>query len=231
MMKTVGPPYSGKLNVRWDEKGMIGKPEMVLNHSFTLDGVLHCRSQKQAEEILKKITERFLNCGLEIHPEKSGIIYCKEKNRTASFERISFDFLGYTFRPRRCVNKQGLVHPNFLPAISRTSKKAINQEIRSWHIQLKNEKCLLDFSKMFNAALIGWYNYYGRFYPSEMSSIWRSLNWYLIQWVRSKYKRFAWHKSRAKEFLGRLAKTNQTLFLHWKLGAYPKGLNGGSRMS
>lgn len=82
---------------------------------------------------------------------------------------------------------------------------------------------------MFNAVLIGWYNYYGRFYPSELSSIWRHLNWYLIQWIRRKYKRFAWHKRRAREFLGRLAKANQNIFLHWKLGIFPKGQVVGAR--
>lgn len=101
----------------------------ILFCRYADDGLLHCRSQKQAEYVLKRIGQRFQECGLAIHPKKSGIIYCKDKNRTEDFERISFDFLGYTFRPRRCVNKQGLVHPNFLPAISRTSKKAINQEM------------------------------------------------------------------------------------------------------
>lgn len=188
---------------------------------FADDGLLHCRSQSQAEDILGKIEQRFLQCGLEIHPEKSSIIYCKDKNRKEKFERLSFDFLGYTFRPRRCVNKQDIVHPNFLPAISRASMKAITQEMRSWHIQLKNDKSLLDLSNMFNAVIKGWYNYYGRFYPSAMSSIWKHLNWYLVQWVRRKYKRFARHKTRAREYLNQLAKANPNLFMHWKLGILP----------
>lgn len=185
------------------------------------DGILHCRSQRQAEYVLKRISQRFRDCKLEIHPKKSGIIYCKDKNRTAEYERISFDFLGYTFRPRRCVNKKGLVHPNFLPAISRTSAKGINQTIRGWHIQIKNDKSLLDLSKMFNAVIIGWYNYYGRYYPSAMSRIWRHLNWYLVQWVRRKYKRFAKHKTRARQFLDIVARANPELFLHWKQGFLP----------
>jgi RNA-directed DNA polymerase len=82
------------------------------------DGILHCRSQRQAEYVLKRIGQRFFDCGLVIHPDKSGIIYCKDKNRPEKFERVSFDFLGFTFRPRRCVNGKGFVHPNFLPAIS-----------------------------------------------------------------------------------------------------------------
>lgn len=185
------------------------------------DGLLHCRSQRQAEYVLKRIAQRFRECGLEIHPDKSGIIYCKDKNRKATFKRISFDFLGYTFRPRRCVNKQGLVHPNFLPAISQTSKKAINQEIRSWHIQIKNGKSLRDLSKMFNAVLRGWFNYYGRYYPTGMRGIWRRFNGYLVQWVRRKYKRFAWHKRHAFNYVNKLARANPHLFIHWQLGIFP----------
>lgn len=184
------------------------------------DGLLHCRSKRQAEYVLNRIKRRFQDCGLAIHPDKSGIIYCKDKNRTEKFERISFDFLGYTFRPRRCVNGKGVIHPNFLPAISRASRKAINQEIRSWHIQLKNDKSLLDISKMFDATLRGWNNYYGRFYASAMNAIWKHFNAYLARWVRRKYKRFARHKRRSYQYLKEVAQVNQQLFTHWKLGIY-----------
>lgn len=109
------------------------------------------------------------------------------------------------------MNKQGLVHPNFLPAISQASKKAINQEMRSWHIQIKNDKSLLDISKMFNAVLRGWDNYYSRFYPSAMRPIWRHFNDHLTQWVRRKYKRFARHKRLARKHVGRLASANQQM--------------------
>ena len=185
------------------------------------DGILHCRSKLQAEYVLKRIAQRFQDCGLAIHPKKSGIIYCKDKNRPGKYERISFDFLGFTFRPRRCVNGKGVVHPNFLPAISKTSRKAINQEIRGWHIQLKNDKTLLDLSRMFDVVLKGWSNYYGRFYPSAMSGIWKHVNWYLVRWVRRKYKRFAWHKRKAYKYLNKLARANERLFTHWKLGEFP----------
>ncbi len=193
----------------------------ILFCRYADDGLLHCRSQKQAEYVLKRIGLRFRECGLEIHPGKSGIIYCKDKNRKLEFNRVSFDFLGYTFKPRRCVNKQGLLHPNFLPGISRASKKAINQEIRSWHIQIKNGKSLLDLSNMFNPKIRGWFNYYGKYYPSEMSITWRQLNWYLVQWTRRKYKRFAGHKRRARDYLNRIARAKPNLFLHWKFEAFP----------
>ena len=187
------------------------------------DGLLHCKSQHQAELVMRKLTKRLLECGLEIHPEKSKIIYCKDKNRKGSCEDITFEFLGYAFRPRRCVNKKGELHPNFLPAISNASKKVINREMRSWHIQLKNSKSIFDLSKMFNPILTGWSNYYGRYYPSALNVIWRNFNWYLVQGVRRKYKRFSWLKRQAKEYINRIARANPHLFVHWRLGVFPGG--------
>lgn len=187
------------------------------------DGLLHCKSEKQAEFVMKRLTTRLQECGLEIHPDKSRIVYCKDKNRRKEHEDITFDFLGYTFRPRRCINKKGEIHPNFLPAISRSSMKAINKEIRSWHVQLKNGKSLEDLSAMFNPILSGWYAYYGRFYPSAMYRLWINFNEYLVRWVRRKFKRFSDHKRRARDYLDKLARSNPHLFIHWKLKIFPTG--------
>jgi len=195
------------------------------------DGLLHCKSRRQAEYVLRRISERFRQCGLEIHPEKSGLVYCQDIHRSEEHSRISFDFLGYTFRPRRCVDKRGWIHPNFLPAISRSSLKELNRCLRSWHIQLKNEKTLVDLSRMFNPILRGWNGYYGRFYCSALRRLWRDLNDYLVRWVRRKYKRFSGHKKRAITFLDRLARANRHLFVPWQLGVFPSGLSDRSRMS
>jgi len=195
------------------------------------DGLLHCRSRYQAEYVMRCISERFRQCGLEIHPDKSSIVYCKDVNRTEDYSRISFDFLGYTFRPRRCVNPQGQVHANFLPAISRDSMKEINRRIHGLHIQLRSDKTLLDLSRILNPILRGWYAYYGRFYPSALGQIWNNFNEYLARWVRRKYKRFFRHKRRARRYLSRLARAHPDLFIHWRLGVFPCGLNDRSRMS
>jgi RNA-directed DNA polymerase len=187
------------------------------------DGLLHCRTRFQAEYVMRRISERFRQCGLEIHPDKSSIVYCKDANRTGDYSRISFDFLGYTFRPRRCVNPQGQVHVNFLPAISRESMKDIHRRIRSWHIQLRSDKTLLDLSRILDPILRGWYIYYGHFYPSALGKIWNSFNEYLARWVRRKYKRFFRHKRRSRRYLARLARAHPDLFIHWRLGVFPCG--------
>jgi RNA-directed DNA polymerase len=185
------------------------------------DGLVHCKSRRQAQYVMTRIDQRFKECGLEIHPQKSRIVYCKDAKRTQAHEDISFDFLGFTFRPRRCVSKVHGIHPNFLPAISRQSMKSINREVRSWHMQLNNDKGLKDLSNMFNPKLRGWFAYYGRFYPSAMYPIWRNINEYLVRWLRRKYRHLASHKTRAWHYLKRLAQQNQRLFIHWALGCMP----------
>ena len=183
------------------------------------DGLLHCRSKKQAEYVMQKISARFRECKLEIHPDKSKIVYCKDRNRKEEYPTIKFNFLGYTFKPRRCIDKKGDLHSNYLPAISGTSKKAIHAEMRSWHVQLKTDKELNDIAHMFNPVLRGWFLYYGKFYPSDMQRIWRRFNRYLVQWARRKYKRFAKHIGQARRHLKCLAKAQPNLFVHWQFGA------------
>lgn len=114
-------------------------------------------------------SKRLEEVGLEAHPDKTRIVLFKDKNRHDNWDMISFDFLGYTFRPRRCINGKGVIHPNFLPGVSNNSKKAMNRKLRSWHIQLANDKELDDLLRVFNPVLRGWYNYFGRFYATALS--------------------------------------------------------------
>lgn len=108
------------------------------------DGLLHCRSLAQAKYLRKRLEQRLLECGLELHPEKTKIVYCKDLHRKENHANITFDFLGYTFRPRRSKDKQDRVFTNFTPALSRSAARAMRQEVRSWHLQLKSDKSIED---------------------------------------------------------------------------------------
>jgi RNA-directed DNA polymerase len=186
------------------------------------DGVIHCKSHAQAQLALKKLGARLRECGLELHPGKTRIVYCRDVNRQENFPTIQFDFLGYTFRPRKAVDKYGRVYVNFSPGVSREALTSMKQEVRSWHIQLKCDKGLSDISNMFNPVLRGWANYYGRFYPTAMQSLWRQVNDYLVRWMRRKYKRLAPGVIRASRALGRLAEAVPASFVHWELGMRPR---------
>ncbi len=186
------------------------------------DAVVHCKSEAQAKLVLQKLDLRLRECGLQLHPEKTRIVYCADVNRRGTYPVIQFTFLGYTFRPRKAVDKYGRVYVNFSPAVSRAALTAMRQKVRSWHIQLKSDKGLGDLSNMFNRVLHGWKNYYGRFYPSALKPLWRSVNDYLVRWLRRKYKRLAFGVSRASRALGRLAERSPNAFVHWEIGYLPK---------
>jgi RNA-directed DNA polymerase len=115
---------------------------------------------------------------------------------------------------------------NFSPGVSRDALRAMRQEIRGWHLQLKCDKSLSDLSNMFNPILRGWANYYGRFYASALKPLWRHLDDYLARWLRRKYKRLNRHLSRSFKALGRLAASSPKAFVHWERGIFP----GGSKM-
>jgi len=203
---------------RWVERNLPG----VKFARYADDGVMHCKSLAQAQFVMRRIGERFQECGLELHPDKTHIVYCKDINRQESYPCVQFTFLGYTFRPRKAVDKYGRVYVNFSPAVSRDALKSMRQTIRGWHLQLKCDCEITDLSKMFNAVLRGWQGYYGRFYGSAMSAIWKHMNGYLIRWMMRKYKHLARHKTRATEALGRLARQKQNAFVHWEMGFFPK---------
>ena len=179
------------------------------------DGVIHCKSQRQAEWVLAQISQRLVDCGLQIHPEKTRIVYCKDVNRQQEHESIEFSFLGYSFRPRKAVDKYGRVYVNFSPAASPAALKSMRQEIRSWHLQLKNDKSLMDLSRMFNPILRGWWQYYGRFYRSKLAIIGEHLDGYLVRWLMRKFKYFAGHKTRAWRYLDTLKQRYPHAFVHW----------------
>lgn len=194
------------------------------------DGVVHCRSQAQAQLVLRKLAERFRQCGLELHPDKTRLVYCRDINRPAEYPTTQFTFLGYTFRPRKAVDKYGRVYVNFAPAVARDVLRVMRQTIRGWHLQLKSDKTIADLSSMFNPILRGWMSYYSRFHGSAMFAVWRHVNTYLVRWLMRKHKPLARHKRRARNALGKLAAASTRAFVHWELGIYPR-LDDGSRMT
>ena len=147
------------------------------------DGIAHCVSLKQAKYLQRRLQERFVRFGLELNMEKTRIVYCKDDDRKGKHEHTSFDFLGYTFRPRHAKNKYGKFFTNFLPAMSEKAKKAIRKAVGGWKIQLKPDKDLWDIANMFNKQIQGWINYYTHFYKSEIYEVLRYINRRQVYWV------------------------------------------------
>ena len=181
------------------------------------DVVCHCESKDQAERLKQSLEVRMKEVGLELHPEKTKIVYCQDADRREEYPQTSFDFLGYTFRPRRSKNRWGDYFINFTPAISNKAAKYIRQRSRKWHWPLRSDKKLEDLARMFNPIIRGWINYYGRYYKSGLYPTLRCLERRLVMWATRKYKRLRNHRRRAALWLSRIARKQPTLFAHWKL--------------
>ena len=192
------------------------------------DAVVHCKTEKQAQFVRDAIAERLADCGLELHPDKTRIVYCKDADRQAIYANERFEFLGYTFRPRLSRGKAGKFFVNFLPAVSDDARKAMSRELRSWRIDERSDKTLDDLALMFNKVVQGWIKHYGRFYKSMLYPLLRRINEYLVRWARRKYKRLQRHDRRARRWLVRVSRRDPALFAHWKFGLRPDGWTMGA---
>jgi len=188
------------------------------------DTICHCVSEKQAQILRSVLMERFEQCGLKLNEEKTKIVYCKDSNRRGDSEHTSFDFLGFTFRPRGARNrKTGQNFTAFLPAISKKSMKRIKEAVRAWKLNRKTFACLLDISNEVDTQISGWMNYYMVFGRSEFRKVLNYINERLTRWMMRKYKRFSKGKKfgRAYDWLVEYAAHNRNEFSHWAKGFTP----------
>jgi RNA-directed DNA polymerase len=178
------------------------------------DAVVHCVSERQAEQVLAALRERMADVGLELHPDKTRIVYCKDSNRRGSYEHTAFTFLGYTFRPRSVRTKTGEMFTGFHPAISNDALKKIGAEVRSWRLHRRTGSSEANLAERINPVVRGWMNYYGAFYRSALYPFLARINAYLMRWLRSKYKRLRGRK-KAQDAWVRAVTTRPKFFAHW----------------
>jgi len=186
---------------------------------FADDAIVHCRTEAEAQEVRAAIAARLRECGLELHPEKTKIVYCKDEDRRRTYPNEKFDFLGFTFRPRRSKNRWGKFFINFSPAVADKAVKAIRVEIRGWNLHLRSDKSIEDLSRMFNPIIRGWLQYYGRFYRSALYPPMRQLDRSLARWAERKYKKLRRHLRRATHWVARISRRDPKLWAHWQMGA------------
>jgi len=183
------------------------------------DGLVHCRTEREAEALKAELQVRLEECHLQMHPTKTKIVYCRDGKRRGTYPNVKFDFLGYEFRPRRVRNPQnGRLFCGFTPAVSPSALKAMGETIRDLNIRRQTQLTLADIADRLNPLLKGWIEYYGRYTPSALSTMLRYVNQTLLRWASRKFKRFKAHKIRASHFLQRLVRDNASLFVHWRIG-------------
>ncbi|HXQ38223.1 MAG TPA: reverse transcriptase domain-containing protein, partial [Anaerolineales bacterium] len=184
---------------------------------FADDALCHCGSEAQAKTLKEALEKRFAECGLQLHPEKTKIVYCKDDDRRGTSKNESFDFLGYSFRARRSKNRFGKFFVNFSPGVSNAATKAIREEIRRWQLRCRIDKWIDDLARMFNPVIRGWITYYGRYYKSALYPTFRYLDQCLANWAMAKYKRLRRHRQRAGHWVSKTASRDPRLFAHWPL--------------
>ena len=183
------------------------------------DGLVHCRTEAEAKYMLAVLKERFEACGLEMHPLKTKIVYCKDGSRKGQYENTEFDFLSYTFRRRLCKNrKRNSMFINFTPAVSKSALKSMRLKIRKLRIRMATELSIAQLAKWLNPIINGWIGYYGRFTRSALYGMCRHVNKALVRWARRKFKPLRRHKTKAMKFLEGISKQNPYLFAHWRAG-------------
>lgn len=179
------------------------------------DAICHCRSRQQAERLKTALEQRLAACHLMLHPEKTRVVYCRDSNRRGSYPSVQFTFLGFSFRPRMAKNRWGRVFTCFLPAVSPQALKRMRDRIRSWRLPQHAPLPLGDIARLLNPVLTGWWQYYGRFYPTEMWKLFKYFDERLGAWFRKKHKQYKGHRGRSLRRLNSIAKRTPDLFVHW----------------
>lgn len=205
------------LHYSFDEWMKINYPQSTFAR-YADDIIIHCSTKEQAENLLKCVKARMMECGLELHPEKTKIVYCQKGKRKEDHPIREFDFLGYTFRPRGAKTRNGIYFIGFLPAISDKAVKRLRQQIKEWKIHRLTHLSLQDLARMVNPTVTGWIQYYGKFYPSELHKVLRILNSSIIRWARRKYKRFKRSLAKTTEWFKEITAKAKNLFAQWKMG-------------
>lgn len=191
----------------------------IMFERYVDDAVVHCASQKQANMLVDKIRTRLAEVGLNLHPDKTKIVYCRDGRRQGSHEHTAFTFLGYTFRARGARDKHGRMFTSFLPAISKDALTRLNRTVRGWRLHRHNTWTLRGLARWINPIIRGWLQYYGAFYRSELYILCKRINTYLMRWARKKYKRLHGFK-RAHDWWRQLGQNYPRLFAHW---SYTRG--------
>jgi RNA-directed DNA polymerase len=183
---------------------------------FADDAVVHCATERQAREVLAALDQRMAEVGLELHPDKTRIVYCKDgKRRRRDCAETSFTFPGCTFRARNALNRDGTsMFTGFLPAVSKDALKRMSEEVRSWRVHLRTGTELEDLAAWINPIVRGWMTYYGRYYRTALDRLLRRINTYLMRWAQQRYKRLRPFR-KAKRWWQELTTRQPRLFAHW----------------
>lgn len=219
MVRTKGTPQGGVLspllaNLYLHEafdQWMAEKYPWMEFERYADDIIIHCVSQEQAQDIKDKVEKRLKQYRLELHPEKTKIIYAgKENDHDDQGNKLprKFTFLGYDFKPRSWKGK--IV---FTPGMGGGALRMINDQLKRLRIGSMTHSSVEELGKLLNPKVRGWMNYYGHARPSELYKLVDLLDRRLVKWLKHKFKirinGNAWNR------LKELKRTQPMQFHHW----------------
>jgi group II intron reverse transcriptase/maturase len=185
---------------------------------FADDAVVHCVTERQARQVREAIGHRLADVGLQLHPDKTRIVYCKDSRRCLDYPQVSFTFCGYTFRPRKAYDKRRHeAFTGFLPAVAPEKLTEMSRRASAWRLHRRTNLTLNDLAREVNPVLRGWLAYFTVFYPSTVIPLCRRIDRHLMRWARWKYKRLERSEKRAHEWLHGVRQRAPALFAHWAL--------------
>lgn len=199
------------------DKWLENTDKTVCYSRYADDVIVHCKSEAQAKQLLNAIEERMKTVGLELHPQKTKIVYCRDYRRKGNYPINKFEFLGYAFQPRTTTpKKSNRLFLGFDCAISISSRKRIAEKLRTLKIESLSFKSIVGIAQYLNPIIRGWINYYGKFRASELTKVFRLLSNRLVRWARRRYKRYKTSIRKAFKWLQRIREQFPYLFHHWR---------------
>ncbi len=180
------------------------------------DAVVHCDSERRAQAVLAALGNRMAEVGLQLHPAKTRIVYCGRNRRHDTVVTTKFDFLGFTFQNRAARDRHGEIFTSFLPAVSKDALKKMSRELRSWRLHMHIGYTFSELARWINPIVRGWMQYYGAFYRTELYPLLRRINYYLMRWVRKKFRRLGTFKKFHRRWK-QITEAYPLYFAHWKL--------------
>lgn len=181
------------------------------------DGIVRCKTEAEAQALLVELKQRFAECKLELQPDKTQIVYCKDGSEyDKQYPITKFKFLGYEFRRRLVKAKAGNMFVGFTPAICNDAKKDIVAKIRKLGVRNRIELSIDEISRWINPLLRGWINYYGKFTKSALYPVLQKFDRILVDLAMSKYKNLQRKKVKVCLLIKSIAKERRNLFAHWQ---------------
>lgn len=180
------------------------------------DIIIHCQTREEAAHLLEEIRERMQQYKLQLHSEKTKIVYCQDYRRKEQPENRSFTFLGFSLQPRTMRSQRGGRFLVFRAAIGQQAKSSMRQVIAEVIRPTRYKHSIVWMAEKLNAKIRGWINYYGAFMKWETLEVFSYLNGLLVRWIKNVYKIYG--KRKAFRKLREIQRQVPNLFYHWQLG-------------